>query len=710
LSEVLDAQLGLLQNDALVGVVLVVLLLTFFFGWRIGLLAALDFPVSFLGAIAVASLFGVDLNIMSVMGLILVTGVLVDDVVVITEAYLHQRNAGVPAPKAAVVAIHQMAAPLTGMAAIVCISMFPFLVSNAPESFLAKPIAIVVVTAVLVSLLGCFLLLPSHLVHFSGTQSKQREPRIVSLMLRGYEAYLSFILRWRILALFLVVGLLVGAGVVFLGPLKKSQNFSISANVNVLIELENSKSIEETRQKLQPLMSEIEKLPALMRERVSLWVGEASQSGKELHGFKYASIAVSPEGTVFEKDERREGLAKLLKTSLEPFHGKSPFRRVEVQYRRAGGSVSDVVTIFASGGDRAEVKTLLSAIRKAVENVDGVVSARFDESRIQRVIRFVPDERAILAHGMSVEDVAAQMSEHLESRELLQLRHQGEELKVRLGFTNELSPDVKQMEKLNVVDARGITLPVSLLGRFEVDEVLRRIVHKEGLRVFEVDVRYDSEKIDSDAVRQAIDDRLTAVRAAFPGFTLSTKTDEVKEEVESHFLRDVGLLAILAWLVLTVVLKSVLRPLIVLLSAVFAFVGVVFAFLLHQEPFGVFAVVGLFGLFGVVSNDSLVMTSTLLRRTAEEPDPSKKLQVAIHAARDRFQPFLITTATTFIGVLPLAYGLGGNPGWLRPLVLTIGWGLAVAATCTLALLPPLILLLEDLTALPRKALSLFRRR
>jgi len=138
---------------------------------------------------------------------------------------------------------------------------------------------------------------------------------------------------------------------------------------------------------------------------------------------------------------------------------------------------------------------------------------------------------------------------------------------------------------------------------------------------------------------------------------------------------------------------------------------VVYAFYLHQLPFGILAVIGMFGLLAVVVNDSLVMTTALGEALAKPKE--ERMAAIVAAASDRFKPFMITSLTTLAGILPLAYGFGGNAAWLQPMVLAMGWGLLFAATLTLFFMPCLVVLVDDVCGgigrAPRAVLRRLRR-
>lgn len=160
---------------------------------------------------------------------------------------------------------------------------------------------------------------------------------------------------------------------------------------------------------------------------------------------------------------------------------------------------------------------------------------------------------------------------------------------------------------------------------------------------------------------------------------------------------------LLIYLVLVAALDSYVRPLAVLMALPFGFAGAIYALYLHGLSLDLMAVVGILGLLGVVVNDALVLVSAVADGVRSGLPP----RVAIErGAEQRFQAVLLTSLTTLAGVFPLAYGLLGEPGWIRPMVLAVGWGLLFATGTTLLFLPAALVIAADLGALLRRGYAL----
>ncbi len=707
-SDVVAHEIELLRSDGLQGVLLILLVLAIFFGWRVGLLAALDFPVSYLGTVVIMQLLGVNLNLMSLVAMILVAGVLVDDVVVVTESYAEHVARGLSPAEAAVRAVTGVAKPVLGMALTVTVTFLPLLLWQDDASFLVRPLPIIVIGAMGLSVFSCFCLLPSHLSHVVGGKGFPGERKPMLWLRALYERCLRFLLRWKALVFVGLLAVIAGAVALLMGPLRTSTDLQINSSLSIFVELEQSQSLEATARALLPVEQVITGLPKELVASFETELGESRFREHDYQGFKFARVDIDPPGNLIERDQRRFQIEALIAPKLEELRQKGGFRRLEVISQKAGETVQEVVTVYVSGGDRVELGEVLEAVRGATAKTEGVRGVFMDESRLQRTFHFTPDEAAVLSYGLSVDAVAAQIREHFSRQELTRLRTGGEEVDVFLDFSGKEPTSLVALAQLTVISDRGLAVPLRMLGRWREAEVLKRIEHEDRLRLFRIDVLYDQAQKTSEAVAEAIEAQLAPVRQSFPGYHISVKPDEGlekgKRRTKMLLLMSVGLV----YLVLVITLGSLLRPVVVLFAACFGFVGVVYAFFLHQQTFGILAVIGLIGLLAVVVSDSLVMTSALGEALARPK--AERTDAVVAAAASRLRPFVITSLTTLAGVFPLAYGLGGNAGWLQPLVLAMGWGLIFAAILTLFFLPCLVVAIDSGTERARSSWRWMRRR
>jgi multidrug efflux pump subunit AcrB len=189
-------------------------------------------------------------------------------------------------------------------------------------------------------------------------------------------------------------------------------------------------------------------------------------------------------------------------------------------------------------------------------------------------------------------------------------------------------------------------------------------------------------------------------------FVVGGEAEETEESFESLYIAfAIAIVAIFFLLIL--LFGSVTQPLVIIVAIPFGVLSVIVAFLLHAEPLGFLAMMGLVGLSGVVVNDSLVMVHHINRMRQEDRDQSLHGIVA-QGASDRLRAILMTTLTTAAGLIPLAYGLGGSDPFVAPMALALGYGLIFATPLTLALIPCLYVIHDDVTSLVSRTVKRLR--
>jgi multidrug efflux pump subunit AcrB len=220
--------------------------------------------------------------------------------------------------------------------------------------------------------------------------------------------------------------------------------------------------------------------------------------------------------------------------------------------------------------------------------------------------------------------------------------------------------------------------------------------HFEGERATTVEADVDTDATTSLAVNEAVTAHLRDLENRFPGMRISVG-GEAKESRESitNILTTFVIAFIGIYFLLILLFNSFTQPFLVLIAVPFGFVGVIVALALHGEPLGFLALIGAVGLGGVVVNDSLVLVNHLNDLRKQFPDMPMRELVAT-GTTNRLRAILLTTLTTVVGLLPLAYGIGGSDLYMSPMALALGYGLLFATPTTLILVPCLYMIFYDL--------------
>ncbi len=694
-ADLIEHQFSTLIDNGIFGVLIVLLLLTLALSFRTSLIAALGLPFCFSGIVIVLWLAGIALNFVTLAAMILIAGLLVDDAIIMCEAFAQERENGLSAEDAALAAVHKMWRPVVGMGATTVLAFATLLVSPSHESAIIKPLPVVAIAGLAFSVFECFFLLPNHLAHWGDATVKREGP--FWLKLRAvYEWALRIGMRLRYLVVVGGIGAIVLAiSLVSNGTVPFSTSLSLNPQVDVEFSFaQKASTLDELEAWSRPVTEKVRAMGGDLVASVHTKVGRKWRVGFSNLDWSSGRVTLYPPGGFVEQEKLRHVLMDRLKPQLEAAQAELGLASLRIGVRQEDRE-QEVVEVFVSGGDRLSFTDVQNEIRGALTGRKGIVDVYMDPGRMQRSYVFVPDLHRLRQHGIGPTDVLRQIRVHFSTDLGDRFRFQGKDIPVVFKAGDDAPTDVKALSNLQITNQRGLGVPLSFLGRWEEMTVLRDIEHRDGLRVFRIDVSFDKEQTKLEEVKESIEESLAPVREKYPGYHLSVRPSERLEKTKAWYQGLAMIALLLIYVTLVLALNSLSKPVVVVAAIPFGLAGAIYAFLVHGDTLTVLAVVGALGLTGIVVNDSLVMTVALDERLRAARNVAERRAAVVAGASSRLRAVLLTTATTLAGVFPLAYGLFGDAGWMAPMVLAVGWGLVFATALTLMFIPAFVGVLED---------------
>lgn len=698
----LSQQLTVLTNNALIGGVLVLLILYLLLGARISLVTIMGLPFAYFGTFIVLSFFNVSIDLISVVGLILVVGVLVDDAIVVSEQYVQYLEEGMNPKKAAYRAAKETIIPVSGTILTTMVAFASLLILSSEASDILFAIPCVVIASLALSWFECYFILPNHLQHFVKSKSKRTEGKIFKKMQKSYGHLLRFCLKWRYLFSLGIVLFLFFSFYIAAAHVKKEFTFSVGNEyLHMNFALNKSDSFEQTEEALRPVHQFLMSLPKEYVDHIYTSLGDVWRNSRKLTGKRYGSIYLQLPFYLKDADVIRKQLEKQIEEKFKELKGDS-FEYLYVQSMVQGDEKKsdDVLTVYVSGRDRMPFELLQNEIETLVKDKNGVKEVFIDRDKFIESWRFIPDQQKLLSHGMSPATLTAQLRDIFSPQKLMDMRLEGEKTSIYSQYHMSKSPSLDSLSSFEVQTPLDVSIKTSELGKWERARILKDIEHADLLRKIEVDVRYDEKLVSKNILADQIDKVLTPLREKYPVLKFSVEKESLSEKESKQWLVKVSLLAVgLIVFILMLCLSSLTQPFVVASVIPFGVIGVIWALFLHSIPLGIMGMIGIVGMAGVVVNDSLVMVDAINRSKQGTEDYR---QAIIFGAISRLRPILMTTLTTLGGVFPMAYGLGGEVGFTRPLAFTMGWGLLFTTILTLTFLPSLLLILDDFSRFFKK--------
>ena len=686
----------IMENNALIGLLLVVLVATLFLGGTIALFTGMGLVFSLAGTFWALHALGETLNVTVLLGIVIVLGMLVDDAVVVVEAIHTNLRKGMDRMRAALTAVREMwipvgAATLTTMAAFLPLMLMPGILGQ-----FMHVVPLVVSIALAISLVEAFWLLPAHVIQ--SRADPNRPGRLQhwrnALTRRIRHAYTRKLLRvMRHPGISIAVGgalaalclVAVLAGVVRINFFANDLFRFFYVNVN----MPPDTSLAETNATLQRISTRIRKaVPTAELNNLTTMAG-MQLTEKEPHlSSSLGQIMVSLPPAAPER-QSVEQVIDTIRQATADLPGPS---QISFLRRKTGPPSEAPISVKLRGDDIEEVRAAVARLENLMQSVPGIRDIDNDDIQAGTQLSLQLEPDAILRAGLNPADVANVLALYVDGLVVASMRHEGETWDVRIKALENNLQDVKSFLAYPLGLPSGKDIPLGQLVRYETRPTEGNIRHQDFRRTITISADLDSGQNDTVTANRQIRQLWKQVEADFPGVTIdfSGELDDIKESLDSMallFLLGIGLI----YMILGTQFRSYVQPLLILATVPMAFTGVVIGLLVSNNPLSLVTLYGIIALAGIAANDAIVLISTANRNLQKAPTLG---QAIVFASRRRVLPILITSLTTMAGLFSLAAGWGGESLIWGPVATAIVWGLAFSTVLTLFIIPPLYALLQ----------------
>ncbi|GIX22148.1 MAG: multidrug ABC transporter [Gammaproteobacteria bacterium] len=696
-TEVTRNALEVMQTNALLGLILVLLIAWAFLGLPMALLTAAGIPFILCATFWLLYAAGETLNVVVLLGVVIALGMLVDDAVVVVEAVYHRLHRGENTIQACVGAVREVFAPITSAVLTTMAAFLPLMIMPGIVGDFMFYVPFVVCTALAVSLIEAYWMLPSHIIAFD-VRLDPRSPlqRLRTRALRRIrQVYTRLLVRALRHPRRVLAAAFGGFAFALLAAFAGWLNFDFFAsdplrlfyiNVKMPAGTPLEKTLEKTveiENRVRPLFREGE-----LRAIVS-YSGLMFTETEPLMGDRYGQVMIS-------LAPRENGLREVgeVIAALRPVVENHPGVEEASILRLAGGPpVMRPISIKVRGDDFAEIQAAVAELKRIMAAVPGVRDIATDDSPGEPELRLRPRAAALQAAGLSQADALRLARLYVDGEIAGFLQSQGEELAIRAFVDRpEIGPDrLYDLEPLLAAAVPlpgGGVMPFAELFDIETTRGRGRIRHYNFRRTVEVSADIDPTQTDQVKANAAILDawrREAALR--HPGVELDTSgvLDDIFESLNAlAALLAFGVLVM--YLILGTQFRSYGQPLLILATVPLAFTGVALGLLVNRNPVSLWTLYGVVALTGIAVNAAIVLISAANER---HDAGMSVLHAIVWAARRRVVPILITSLTTIAGLLSLALGLGGYSLLWGPMASAIVWGLAFSTVLTLFVIPAL---------------------
>ena len=692
----LNQRIELLTNNGIIGFFIVLLLLAMFLHYRLAFWVALAIPISFAGMFLLASLLGVTLNVISLFGMIVVIGILVDDGIVIAEnIYQHYERGAKPVEAAINGTMEVLPAVFSAIiTTAIAFSAFFFIDGRLGDFF--REMAIVVIFSLVFSLVEGALILPAHIAHSKALKRGEKPNAIM----RGLDKMMSFlrdtiygpVLNWAVkfnyptLAI-CIAGLLITFGALQGGFIKSTffpviprDNYTVDLKLpagtreDITIDILNriEKATNEVNQELSDELFEEGVFPITKLQKN---IGPSTYQGN----INVTLLEGETRGDLSARNiiaKVRERLGKVPEAETLTFSSVSPFGKP--------------LSVSLLGSDAEELDRAIEAVK---QNLSKISDLKDIVDNNQQGLKEISLELTPQAYnlGFSLQQIISQVRQGFFGAEAQRIQRGEDEIRVWVRYDLADRSDISDLAEMRIRTADGSSIPLSELATFKTERGIININHIDGEREvrIEADVLNDAVSI-SDITNDVKNVILPETLKDFPGVRASF---EGQDREQGKTQRSIGFVMPLIFgmmlFVIVLTFKSLSQGLIVFALLPFGFIGVGLGHWIHGLPISLFSILGVIALIGIFVNDALVFITTFNERIK---DGYEVKQAVIETGKARFRPILLTSITTIAGLAPLIIEKSFQAQFLIPMAISVAYGLLVGTFILLVLIPALLII------------------
>lgn len=693
-------RLFILYTNATIGLLLVLILLFFFFSKRIAFWTSLGIPVAFATAFIVASIAGVSINRVSLLGLVVVLGMLVDDSIVVAENIHRHRLSGLSGKDAAARGTAQVLIPVIGTVLTTVIAFTPIYFIPGLAFDFAREVPTFVIAMLVGSLVESIFVLPVHLSHEKKNSAKpDKDPfgmGLLQYMEKVYEhfltkmlkhRYISFAVTTAVFCALLLLSLVLTRFVMF--PTDQATLLAFYG------ETPADSSLTYTESVVKPIEDIIESLPDGIVKSSQLIVGKKGRhTSRILPNYFTFDLTLT---TATQRDMTAMQVKDFIFNEIEARSIKN-IETIDYDIDGGGPPAGKPVSIDIIGNDNENRTALIKSIMNDLENI-GLTQIDTDFREGKSEIRLIPDYELIALGKLSVSQIASVIRTAFDGTIVSHMETADEKIPFRVVLDKDDIIVSEPLKGLYTINNYGILIPIENLMKQQRAITPQSIFRFNGKRKNTV-----TANIPESMTATEVYSKLTTLYADFtrnnPGFRLNLGGEAEESTKTRNKMIFATVLAIIGvYFILVLQFNSLIQPAIVISAIPFGLIGILLAFGIQGIDLSMLALVGIMGYGGVVVNNSLILVEFINNeRKASKNDRSDFIKNVVKGSKHRLTPIFLTTMTTVAGLMPTAYGwFGGMDSFISPMIMAMAWGLIIGTPAVLFVIPIQYAIIEDIT-------------
>ena len=698
----------LLVENGTVGILLVLFFLSIFLNVRLAFWVAFGLPIAFFGMFIFAPLFGVTINILSLFGMIIVIGILVDDAIVISENIYQHYEKGKTRVQAAIDGTMEVLPAILSaiLTTVLAFSTFLFLEGRIGAFF--SEVSVIVMLTLVVSLVEALIILPAHIAHSNAlvkTNKKDEDNKkgIAKLFLKMrkfnewgdrfmnynrdklYSPVLRFVLKQRFITFSILIALMILTVGFFKAGIIRSAFFPNVASDRVSVQLlmpegTNPKVtdsiitlVETVSWKVNEVYSEKQTGDKQVIQNIIKRVGPGNNKAS-------LSINLLP-------GEARDFSSQEINNSIRDEVGEvfGVERLIFGSGRNFGGSP---VSVSLLGNNTEELKLAKDELRNRLENNSLLTDISDTDPEGIKEINININESAY-ALGLNLREVMSQVRAGFFGLQAQRFQRGQDEIRVWVRYDRSNRESINDLDEMRIITPTGQRIPFREIATYSIQRGDESISHLNGRREIQVNADLKDPKGSPTEIMQDIKDNvMPQISSKFPTVSASYEGQNREANKLTNSARIVvPVVILLIYIVIAFTFRSYSQPLLLIFMIPFSFIAVAWGHWLHDFPINILSALGIIALIGIMVNDGLVLIGKFNSFLKE----GMKFDEALYeAGRVRFRAIFLTSLTTIAGIAPLLLEKSRQAQFLKPMAISIAYGIGIATILTLLILPLLL--------------------
>tara|TARA_R110002072_G_scaffold20671_14_gene74660 strand:- start:2094 stop:5309 length:3216 start_codon:yes stop_codon:yes gene_type:complete len=712
LSTTLVQRTELLTENAIIGMILVLMFLSLFLNTRLAFWVAFGLPVAFLGMFMFAGYFNVTINVLSLFGMIIVIGILVDDGIVIAENIYQHYEKGKSPEQAAIDGVMEVLPAIISaiITTILAFAIFLFLDGRIGEFF--GEVSVVVMLTLIVSLVEALIILPAHLAHSKALRKESSKPKTglvgffqrvfsklryintfgdaIMTWLRDklYSPSLRFALQNKFLTFSLfIVFLILTVGSIGGGIIRGAFFPQIASDrVSITLNMPNGTNEKVT----DSIISFIEKKAIEVTNEIN---NEYMPKGAEKHlveniiknigpGSASASLAIN----LLPGEERPNEITSRLVTNRIQERVGPVFGVESLVFGSGGNFGGSPVSVSLLGNNIQELKAVKAELKKRLQDNILLKDVTDNDPAGIKEIRLQLNESAY-ALGLNLRTVMTQVRSAFFGSQAQRFQRGQDEIRVWVRYDREDRSSIKNLDNMRILTPSGARVPLKEIASYEIERGDVAINHLEGRREIQVsaDIKDPKKTSATDIMAEIKDEIMPEILAKYPTVTPSYEGQNRERLKLMNSLSFVGYSVLaLILIVIAFTFRSYSQPILLMLLIPLSLPAVAWGHWIHDFPLNILSMLGIIALIGIMVNDGLVLIGKFNNNLRDGMSYDDALY---EAGRSRFRAIFLTSITTVAGLAPLIFEESRQAQFLIPMAISIAYGIGFATILTLIVLP-----------------------